>query len=196
MTDLYPVSDAFAAKARLDKAAVDALHAAVAEDSDAFWREQAGRLLWSKPFTVVKNVSFHKDDFRIRWFEDGELNVAVNCLDRHLAAHGDKTAIIWESDDSAVPSQRISYRELHARVCRLANALQNLGVVKGDRITIYLPMIPEAAVAMLACARIGAVHSVVFGGFSPDAIASRIEDCASKLIITAGASQRGGKWLH
>ncbi len=195
MTDLYPVSDAFAAKARLDKAAVDALHAAVAEDSDAFWREQAGRLLWSKPFTVVKNVSFHKDDFRIRWFEDGELNVAVNCLDRHLAAHGDKTAIIWESDDPAVPSQRISYRELHARVCRLANALQNLGVVKGDRITIYLPMIPEAAVAMLACARIGAVHSVVFGGFSPDAIASRIEDCASKLIITTGASQRGGKWL-
>ena len=195
MTDLYPVSDAFAAKARLDKAAVDALHAAVAEDSDAFWREQAGRLLWSKQFTVVKNVSFHKDDFRIRWFEDGELNVAVNCLDRHLAAHGDKTAIIWESDDPVVPSQRISYRELHARVCRLANALQNLGVVKGDRITIYLPMIPEAAVAMLACARIGAVHSVVFGGFSPDAIASRIEDCASKLIITAGASQRGGKWL-
>jgi acetyl-CoA synthetase len=195
MTDLYPVSDAFAAKATLDKAAVDALHAAVAEDSDTFWREQAGRLLWSKPFTVVKNVSFHKDDFRIRWFEDGELNVAVNCLDRHLAAHGDKTAIIWESDDPAVPSQRISYRELHARVCRLANALQNLGVVKGDRITIYLPMIPEAAVAMLACARIGAVHSVVFGGFSPDAIASRIEDCASKLIITAGASQRGGKWL-
>jgi acetyl-CoA synthetase len=195
MTDLYPVSDAFAAKATLDKAAVDALHAAVAKDSDAFWREQAGRLLWSKPFTVVKNVSFHKDDFRIRWFEDGELNVAVNCLDRHLAAHGDKTAIIWESDDPVVPSQRISYRELHARVCRLANALQNLGVVKGDRITIYLPMIPEAAVAMLACARIGAVHSVVFGGFSPDAIASRIEDCASKLIITAGASQRGGKWL-
>ena len=144
---------------------------------------------------MVKNVSFHKEDFRIRWFEDGELNVAVNCLDRHLAAHGDKTAIIWESDDPHVPSQRISYRELHARVCRLANALQNLGVVKGDRITIYLPMIPEAAVAMLACARIGAVHSVVFGGFSPDAIASRIEDCASKLIITAGASQRGGKWL-
>jgi acetyl-CoA synthetase len=195
MTDLYPVSDAFAAKATLDKAAVDALHAAVAKDSDAFWREQAGRLLWSKSFTVVKNVSFHKDDFRIRWFEDGELNVAVNCLDRHLAAHGDKTAIIWESDDPVVPSQRISYRELHARVCRLANALQNLGVVKGDRITIYLPMIPEAAVAMLACARIGAVHSVVFGGFSPDAITSRIEDCASKLIITAGASQRGGKWL-
>ena len=195
MIDLYPVSDAFAAKAKLKKAAVEALHAAVAEDSDAFWREQAGRLLWSKQFTVVKNVSFHKEDFRIRWFEDGELNVAANCLDRHLAAHGDKTAIIWESDDPAVPSQRISYRELHARVCRLANALQSLGVVKGDRITIYLPMIPEAAVAMLACARIGAVHSVVFGGFSPDAIASRIEDCASKLIITAGASQRGGKWL-
>jgi acetyl-CoA synthetase len=195
MTDLYPVSDVFAAKAELDKAAVDALHAAVAKDSDAFWREQAGRLLWSKPFTMVKNVSFHKDDFRIRWFEDGELNVAVNCLDRHLPAHADKTAIIWESDDPALPAQHISYSELHARVCQLANALENLGVVKGDRITIYLPMIPEAAIAMLACARIGAVHSVVFGGFSPDAIASRIEDCASKLIITAGASQRGGKWL-
>ena len=195
MTDLYPVPEDFAAKAALDKAAVSAMHAAVNADSEAFWREQAGRLLWTKPFTVVKNVSFNRDDFRIRWFEDGELNVAVNCLDRHLAAHGDKTAIIWESDDPAVPSQRISYRELHARVCCLAHALQNLGVVKGDRITIYLPMIPEAAVAMLACARIGAVHSVVFGGFSPDAIASRIEDCASKLIITAGASQRGGKWL-
>lgn len=195
MTDLYPVPDKFAAKAKLDKTAVAALHASANADSEAFWREQAGRLLWSKPFTVVKNVSFRKEDFRIRWFEDGELNVAVNCLDRHLATHGDKTAIIWESDDPAVPSQRISYRELHARVCRLANALQNLGVAKGDRVTIYLPMIPEAAVAMLACARIGAVHSVVFGGFSPDAIASRIEDCASKLIITAGASQRGGKWL-
>jgi len=195
MTDLYPVSDAFAAKAALDKVAVDALHDAVAKDSDAFWREQAGRLLWSKPFTVVKNVSFHKEDFRIRWFEDGELNVAVNCLDRHLPAHAEKTAIIWEADDPAIPSQRISYGELHARVCQLANALENLGVVKGDRITIYLPMIPEAAIAMLACARIGAVHSVVFGGFSPDAIASRIEDCASKLIITAGVSQRGGKWL-
>ena len=195
MTDLYPVSDAFAAKANLDKAAVAALHTAVNTDSETFWREQAGRLLWSKPFTVVKNVSFHKDDFRIRWFEDGELNVAVNCLDRHLPAHAEKTAIIWESDDPVVPSQRISYGELHARVCQLANALENLGVVKGDRITIYLPMIPEAAIAMLACARIGAVHSVVFGGFSPDAIASRIEDCASKLIITAGASQRGGKWL-
>lgn len=195
MTDLYPVSEDFAAKAVLNKAAVAALHTAVNTDSESFWRGQAGRLLWSKPFSVVKNVSFHKDDFRIRWFEDGELNVAVNCLDRHLPAHADKTAIIWESDDPAIPSQRISYGELHGRVCQLANALENLGVVKGDRITIYLPMIPEAAIAMLACARIGAVHSVVFGGFSPDAIASRIEDCASKLIITAGASQRGGRWL-
>ena len=195
MTDLYPVPEDFAAKATLNKAAVAALHTAVNTDSESFWRGQAGRLLWSKPFSVVKNVSFHKDDFRIRWFEDGELNVAVNCLDRHLPVHADKTAIIWESDDPAIPSQRISYGELHGRVCQLANALQNLGVVKGDRITIYLPMIPEAAIAMLACARIGAVHSVVFGGFSPDAIASRIEDCASKLIITAGASQRGGRWL-
>ena len=194
MTDLYPVPMAFAAGAKYDAETVARLRQQAMADPDGFWRQQASRLLWSKPFTTVKNVSFHKDDFRIRWFEDGELNVAVNCLDRHLPEHGDKTALIWESDDPDEPSQRISYAALHARVCKLAHALENLGVVKGDRITIYLPMIPEAAVAMLACARIGAVHSVVFGGFSPDAIASRIEDCASKLVITASVGQRGGKW--
>lgn len=172
-----------------------ALHYAVATDPEAFWRVQAGRLQWSKPFTQVKDVSFDAADFRIRWFADGELNVAVNCLDRHLATRGDKTALIWEADDPAVPAQHISYRELHARVCKLANALERLGVVKGDRVTIYLPMIPEAAVAMLACARIGAIHSVVFAGFSPEAIASRIADCGSSLVITASASCRGGKWL-
>ena len=195
MTDLYPVPTAFAAGAKYDADTVARLRRQAETDPDGFWRGQAARLSWSKPFTVVKNVSFRKDDFRIRWFEDGELNVAVNCLDRHLPEHADKTAIIWESDDPDTPSLHISYRELHERVCQLANALQNLGIVKGDRVTIYLPMIPEAAVAMLACARIGAVHSVVFGGFSPDAIASRIEDCASKLVITASAGQRGGKWL-
>jgi acetyl-CoA synthetase len=194
MTDPIPVPTDFAASAKYGIETVARLNRQVAADPEGFWREQAGRLLWSKPFTVVKNVSFHKDDFRIRWFEDGELNVSVNCLDRHLPEHGNKTALIWESDDPAVPSQRITYAELHARVCRLANALQRLGVVKGDRITIYLPMIPEAAIAMLACARIGAVHSVVFGGFSPDSIASRIQDSASKLVITASAGQRGGKW--
>ncbi len=194
MTDLYPVPNAFAADAKYAADTVARLRHQALADPDGFWREQAGCLLWSKPFNTVKNVSFDKDDFRIKWFEDGELNVSVNCLDRHLPEHSDKTALIWESDDPAVPSQRISYAELHARVCQLANALEKLGVVKGDRITIYLPMIPEAAVAMLACARIGAMHSVVFGGFSPDAIASRIEDCASKLVITASAGQRGGKW--
>ncbi len=194
MTDLYPVPRAFAVGSHYSAEAVAALHRQAQAEPEAFWREQAKRLLWAKPFTVVKNVSFHKADFRIRWFEDGELNVAVNCLDRHLAAHGDKTAYIWEPDDPTEAVQRITYRELHARVCQMAHVLQNLGVVKGDRVTIYLPMIPEAAIAMLACARIGAVHSVVFAGFSPEAIASRIEDCASKLVITASNGRRAGKW--
>lgn len=195
MTELYPVQNTFAAQSKYGKANVAAMQKSLVEDADVFWREQAGRLTWSKPFTVVKNVSFHKDDFRIKWFEDGELNVAVNCLDRHLPEHAEKTAIIWESDDPEIPSQTISYQALHDRVCQLANALENLGIVKGDRVTIYLPMIPEAAISMLACARIGAIHSVVFAGFSPDAIASRLEDCQTKLIITASAGQRGGKWI-
>ena len=162
-------------------------------DPDGFWAEVAARIDWLKAPTKIQNVSFHHDDFRIRWFEDGELNVAANCLDRQLAERGDKTAIIFEPDDPAAPTQHISYRQLHARVCRLGNALRNLGVNKGDRVTIYLPMIPEAAVAMLACARIGAVHSVVFGGFSPESLAGRIGDCASKLVITADEGRRGGK---
>ena len=162
-------------------------------DPDGFWAEVAARIDWLKAPTKIQNVSFHHDDFRIRWFEDGELNVAANCLDRQLAERGDKTAIIFEPDDPAAPMQHISYRQLHARVCRLGNALRNLGVNKGDRVTIYLPMIPEAAVAMLACARIGAVHSVVFGGFSPESLAGRIGDCASKLVITADEGRRGGK---
>ncbi|GAB2993462.1 acetyl-coenzyme A synthetase [Arenimonas maotaiensis] len=195
MTELFPVPAEFAGRSAYDAATVARLRARAETDSEGFWREQAARLNWSTPFTVVKDVSFAKEDFRIRWFPDGELNVAVNCLDRHLAERGDKTAILWESDDPYTPSEAISYRELHARVCKLANALERLGVVKGDRVTIYLPMIPEAAVAMLACARIGAVHSVVFAGFSPDAIASRIADCGSKLVITASAGQRGGRWL-
>lgn len=195
MTELYPVQNSFAEQSKYTKAKVAAMQKSLAEDAEAFWREQAARLTWSKPFSVVKNVSFHKDDFRIKWFEDGELNVAVNCLDRHLPEHAEKTAIIWESDDPEIPSQTISYQALHDRVCQLANALENLGIGKGDRVTIYLPMIPEAAISMLACARIGAIHSVVFAGFSPDAIASRLEDCQTKLIITASAGQRGGKWI-
>jgi acetyl-CoA synthetase len=194
MTDSYPVPSGFAQGSRYNAETVAALRHAAQSEPETFWREQAKRLLWSKPFSIVKNVSFHKGDFRIRWFEDGELNVAVNCLDRHLSEHGDKSAYIWVPDDPAEATQTINYRQLHSRVCQMAHVLQNLGIVKGDRVTIYLPMIPEAVIAMLACARIGAVHSVVFAGFSPEAIASRIEDCTSKLVITASNGRRGGKW--
>ena len=163
------------------------------EDPENFWAEQARkRLDWIKPFTKVQDCSFDEQDLHIRWFEDGTLNVSYNCLDRHLEDHGDQTAIIWEGDDPDV-SQAITYRQLHEKVCRLANAMKALGVGKGDRVTLYLPMIPEAAVAMLACARIGAVHSIVFGGFSPEALANRITDCNSSVVITADQSVRGGK---
>jgi len=191
----YPVDPAFAADARINQQTYEAEYAQSINDPDAFWSRIAERIDWLKKPTIIDNSSFALEDFRIRWFEDGELNVAANCLDRHLAERGDKTAIIWEADDPATPSQHISYRELHGRVCQLANALRNLGVAKGDRVTIYLPMIPEAAVAMLACARIGAVHSVVFGGFSPDSLAGRIADCDSKLVITADEGRRAGKHI-
>jgi acetyl-CoA synthetase len=194
-SSIHPVHEDFEAGTRLRKDDYHDLYARSIADPSAFWGVVGQRLDWSRPYEKVKDVSFHAADFRIRWYADGQLNAAVNCLDRHLATRADKTAIIWESDDPAVPSQHITYRQLHARVCQLANALTNLGVVKGDRITIYLPMIPEAAVAMLACARIGAVHSVVFGGFSPDSIAGRIADCDSKLVITADEGVRGGKHI-
>jgi acetyl-CoA synthetase len=190
-----PIPKDFAATATMDAAAHAAATHAANDDPDGFWRALGERLAWSRKFTAVKDTSFAVDDFRIRWFADGQLNVSVNCLDRHLAERGDKTAILWEADDPATPPRRISYRDLHGMVCRLANALEALGVVKGDRITLYLPMIPEAAAAMLACARIGAIHSVVFGGFSPDSIANRIADCGSKLVITADEGRRGGKTI-
>ncbi len=163
------------------------------KDPDGFWGEQAMRLDWIKPFTRVKNTSFEFPDISVKWFEDGELNVAANCIDRHLEKLGDKTAIIWEPDEPGEPSLYITYSELFERVCRFANVLKNIGVKKGDRVTLYLPMIPEAAVAMLACARIGAPHSVVFAGFSPDALAGRIKDCASHVVITADWGRRAGK---
>jgi acetyl-CoA synthetase len=177
----------------IDAAEYERLYAQSVRDPDAFWGQAARRLDWMRPPTRVKDTSFAVDDFHIRWYADGELNASVECLDRHLATRGDKAAIVFEPDDPAQPSQRISYRELHARTCRLANALRNLGVGKGDRVTIYLPMIPEAVVAMLACARIGAVHMVVFGGFAPQSIADRVRDCGSKLVITADEGRRGGK---
>jgi acetyl-CoA synthetase len=177
----------------IDAAEYERLYAESVRDPDAFWGQAAGRLDWMRPPTQVKDTSFDSADFHIRWYADGELNASVECLDRHLATRGDKAAIVFEPDDPAEPAQRISYRELHARVCRLANALRNLGIGKGDRVTIYLPMIPEAVVAMLACARIGAVHMVVFGGFAPHSIADRIADCGSKLVITADEGRRAGK---
>src|ERR1700744_6273262 len=161
-------------------------------DPDGFWGKEAARLDWVKPFTKVSDVSWDPDNLHVRWFEDGTLNVAANCIDRHLARRGNQTAIIWEGDDPK-DSKRISYRQLHEEVCRFANVLKARGVKKGDRVTIYLPMIPEAAYAMLACARIGAIHSVVFGGFSPDSLAGRIIDCNSKLVITADEGRRGGR---
>jgi len=192
VSKLYPVSAEFAAQANINAADYERLYDESVSDPNAFWGRIGKRLEWSKPYTQVKDTSFDAHDLRINWYADGELNVASNCLDRHLEKNGDKIAIIWEGDDPN-ESRRISYRELHAEVCKCANMLKNLGVQKGDRITIYLPMIPEAAVAMLACARIGAVHSIVFGGFSPDSLAGRIVDCASKLIITADEGLRGGK---
>ncbi len=161
-------------------------------DPDGYWREQAGRLDWIAPFTSVKDTSFDEADFRINWFADGQLNVAANCIDRHLETRADQIAILWEGDAPGT-DRRITYRDLHEQVCRLANALKGLGVARGDRVTIYLPMIPEAAFAMLACARIGAIHSIVFGGFSPESLANRIVDCDSRIVITADGGCRGGK---
>ena len=183
----------FAARANMRQRDYLREHAASVDNPDAFWARIGERIEWMRKPTVIRNVSFDPADFRIRWYEDGELNASVSCLDRHLREHGEKTALLFEPDDPAAPAQKISYRELHLRVCRLANALRGLGVGKGDRVTLYLPMIPDAAVAMLACARIGAVHTVIFGGFAPHSIADRISDSRSKLVITADEGRRGGK---
>ena len=190
--EIYPVPDAVKKRALIDEAQYESMYARSIEDNEGFWAEQAQRIDWIKPFTKVKDVSFAKDDLHIRWFYDGSLNVCYNCVDRHLDSKGDDVAIIWEGDDPG-KDLKITYAELHERVCRFANSLKALGTKKGDRVTIYMPMIPEAAVAMLACARIGAVHSVVFGGFSPDALAGRIQDCESNIVITADEGRRGGK---
>jgi acetyl-CoA synthetase len=192
MSDIYPVPTEWAAKAFINAQGYADAYATSVNDPDAFWRGEASRIDWMKPFTKVKSTSFNEADFGIKWFEDGELNVSANCLDRHLPARNDDIALIWEGDD---PSQqrRITYGELHAEVCRFANVLKGHGAKKGDRITIYMPMIPEAAIAMLACTRIGAIHSIVFGGFSPDALAGRIQDCDSNIVITADAGMRGGR---
>ncbi|MDJ0657252.1 MAG: acetate--CoA ligase [Xanthomonadales bacterium] len=189
---VHPVTEEVKAGALIDDAKYQEMYRRSVEDSEGFWAEQAGRLDWMKPFTTVKDVSFDKEDLHIRWYADGTLNACVNCVDRHLPEKADDVAIIWEGDDPSV-DEKITYAQLHERVGRFANVLKAHGVAKGDRVTIYLPMIPEAAVAMLACARIGAVHSIVFGGFSPDALAGRILDCQSKLLITADQGRRGGR---
>ena len=190
--ELFPVSQDWKSRAIIDETRYNALYSASIKDPDTFWREEAQRIDWITPFTKVKNTSFDPKNLSIKWYEDGALNVSANCLDRHLKDRADQVAIIWEGDDPR-DSKKITYRELHADVCRFANVLKAQGAKKGDRITIYMPMIPEAAVAMLACTRIGAIHSVVFGGFSPDALASRIVDCTSNIIITADEGVRGGK---
>ena len=190
--DVFAVPDEVAASAHVTAADYERMYADSVRDPEGFWRAHGTRIDWIKPYSVIKDVSFHEKDFRIGWYTDGVLNVSANCIDRHLEARGDKTAILWEGDDPS-ESKAITYRELHAEVCRMANVFKALGVRKGDRVTIYLPMIPEAAYAMLACARIGAIHSVVFGGFSPDSLAGRIQDCDSKLVITADEGLRGGK---
>ena len=190
-SQVFPVKPEIAAKAHITAARYQDMFERAARDPDGFWAEQSRRIAWIKAPTKIKNTSF-AGNVSIKWFEDGTLNASASCLDRHLATRGDQTAIIWESDDPSV-SKHVTYRELHEQVCRLANAMKGLGVKKGDRVTIYMPMVPEAAVAMLACARIGAIHSVVFGGFSPDSLSNRIQDCASELLITADEGRRGGR---
>ena len=182
-----------AANAHVDAAKYDEMYAASVNNPDAFWAEHGKRLDWIKPFTKVKNVSFEPGNIDIKWFEDGTLNIAANCVDRHLATRGSQTAIIFEPDDPNEPAQHITYTELHGHVGKMANVLKNMGVSKGDRVIIYMPMIPEAAYAMLACARIGAIHSIVFAGFSPDALGARVNGCQAKVVITADHAPRGGR---
>ena len=189
---IFDVASDWKKRAFIDEAKYREMYAASLADPNKFWREHGKRVDWIKPYTKVKNTSFAPDNVSIKWFEDGTLNLSYNCIDRHLGKRGDQVAIIWEGDDPK-DSKTVTYRQLHAEVCKFANVLKAQGVKKGDRVTIYLPMIVEAAYAMLACARIGAVHSVVFGGFSPDSIAGRIEDCTSTVIVTADEGLRGGR---
>ena len=189
---IYEVPAEWSRRAYLDEAAYQAKYDASIRDPQTFWAEEARRIHWFREPTRIKNTSFGPGEVSIRWFEDGVTNVAYNCIDRHLPTRGDQVAIIWEGDDPS-ESKQITYRQLHDEVCRMANVMRNRGVAKGDRVTIYMPMIPEAAYAMLACARIGAIHSVVFGGFSPDSLASRISDAKSVFVITADEGLRGGR---
>ena len=186
-----PASE-MAAKANIDKTGYEAAYAQSLADNDRFWAKHGTRIDWIKPYSQISDVCYDKPDVHIKWYADGTLNASANCLDRHLKTRGNQTAIIWEGDDPD-DAKHITYKDLHEQVCRFANALKTRGIKKGDRVTIYMPMVPEAAVAMLACTRIGAIHSVVFGGFSPDALAGRIQDCQSNCVITADEGVRGGR---
>lgn len=189
----YPASDEFIAAAHIDADGYDKMYAASVADPDSFWAEQAQRIDWIKPFTKVQDVDFTLGSVGINWFQDGTLNVSANCIDRHLATRGGQTAIIWEPDEQGEDALHITYSELHAKVCQLSNVLKDLGVGRGDRIVLYMPMVPEAAYAMLACTRIGAIHSIVFAGFSPDALAARINGSEAKVVITSDEAPRGGR---
>ncbi|MSO69296.1 MAG: acetate--CoA ligase [Alphaproteobacteria bacterium] len=191
-SELIPIDPAVAMQAHCDEATYKTMYERSIKDPEGFWREHGKRIDWIKPYSKIKDVSFDSHNLHIRWFHDGTLNASVNCLDRHLKTRASQTAIIWESDDPSL-HKHITYHQLYVMVCKLANGLRKLGVKKGNRVTIYMPMIPEAAAAMLACARIGAVHSVVFGGFSPDSLSNRIKDCDSNVVITADEGVRGGK---
>ncbi|MFD2738931.1 acetate--CoA ligase [Sulfitobacter aestuarii] len=189
----YPPSADMAANAHVSAEKYEEMYAASIADPEGFWRREAQRIDWIKPFSEVKDIDFTLGQVKINWFADGALNVSANCIDRHLDKRGDQTAIIWEPDNPDEGARHISYRELHDETCRMANILRDLGVAKGDRVVIYMPMIPEAAYAMLACARIGAIHSIVFAGFSPDALAARVNGCEAKVVVTADFAPRGGK---
>ncbi len=189
----YAPSADFAANAHIDAAKYKEMYAASINDPEAFWREHGQRIDWIRPYSRVKDVNYEFGNVSIKWFEDGTLNVAANCIDRHLAERADQTAIIWEPDEPTDDARHITYRELYDNTCRMANVLKGMGVGRGDRVVLYLPMIPEAAYAMLACARIGAIHSVVFAGFSPDALSARINGCQAKVVITADEAPRGGR---
>ena len=189
---LIKVSEAWSKQAHVNSSSYKKKYNFSVKDNDKFWKKEGKRITWIKPYTKIKDVKYSKEEVRIKWFYDGTLNASANCIDRHLRKNGKKTAIIWVGDDPA-DTKKITYKELHKNVCKTANALKSLGIQKGDRVTIYLTMIPELAYTMLACARIGAVHSIIFGGFSPDSIATRINDCESDYLITADEGVRGGK---
>ena len=189
---VFKVSDSWSNQALINSSKYKKKYNLSVKENDKFWKKEGKRITWIKRYTKIKDVKYSKDDVKIKWFYDGTLNVSANCIDRHLKKNGKKTAIIWVGDDPA-DTKKITYKELHKNVCKAANALKSIGIQKGDRVTIYLTMIPELAYIMLACARIGAIHSIIFGGFSPDSIATRINDCESDYLVTADEGVRGGK---